>query len=211
MTDFADSYIKQSELALEPIFPFLCDSVVSRTQPRLAGLTVADLGGGTGQWLEALFALGIGFGLLLDENPAMVSHARARFELIGCRGHAIRCRAEAIPICSASCDLAISRNSMHLWADIARGWAEIFRILVPGGSAFIGRGFGPDIPGDVREKVKTARKAIRAKDAACREEPQSPPPLEVVELAKACGFRNVQMVPDGKSYWILAKKNGHAP
>ncbi|NLI75432.1 MAG: class I SAM-dependent methyltransferase [Candidatus Riflebacteria bacterium] len=205
---FADSYIPQSEQALRPIFPFLADFVRRRIPVDLHGRTVLDLGGGTGQWLLALMERGLGSGILLDEDAAMVAHARRAAAatsppvplliLLG--------RAEHIPLRNGVVDLVVSRNSMHLWHDLARAWHEIGRILAPGGWAFLGRGFGPDLPEEVRLQVKQARQALRNPQEPPPQEPPSPEPSTVDALARQAGVQPVAIVPDHHSWWFLGQR-----
>ncbi|RCK81811.1 MAG: methyltransferase, UbiE/COQ5 family [Candidatus Ozemobacter sibiricus] len=206
--DFADSYIRQSEQALAPIFAFLTRSVLSRLPAPPTGGTAIDLGGGTGQWLEALLEAGLGCGILVDEDAEMTRHAfHARARL---RGDAaflvIRAQAEALPLRNAIGDLVVSRNSMHLWHDLPRAWQEIGRILRPGGWVFIGRGFGPDLPTPLRDQVRQARRALRDPHEPPVEEPPSPSPATVAELAARAGIVEVAVIPDHKSSWFLGQR-----
>lgn len=47
-----------------------------------------------------------------------------------------------IPMADQSVDLAISRGSIFFWKDQAKALKEIYRILAPGGAAYLGGGFG---------------------------------------------------------------------
>ncbi len=207
--EFADSYIPQSEEALRPIFPILADAVCRRVPDDLRGRTVLDLGGGTGQWLAALLEHGLGTGILLDEDPAMVAHAQRtagttagpRAPLLVIRGHA-----EHIPLRDGVVNLVVSRNSMHLWRDLPQAWREIGRVLAPGGWAFLGRGFGPDLPEEVRDQVKQARHALRAPQEPPPQEPPSPEPAAVAALAGQARVRQVAIIPDHKSWWFLGQR-----
>lgn len=51
-------------------------------------------------------------------------------------------------------DLIVSRGSMPFWADQATAFAEIYRMLKPGGHAFIGLGFSPNLPLEVAKEVR---------------------------------------------------------
>ena len=64
--------------------------------------------------------------------------------------------AQAMPFADSYADIVVSRGSFQFWQNRRQAFAEIYRVLKPGGIALIGRGFSPNLP------VETARK-IRAK------------------------------------------------
>ena len=47
-----------------------------------------------------------------------------------------------IPLEQDTIDLAISRGSVPFWEDLPTAFAEIHRVLAPGGQAYIGGGLG---------------------------------------------------------------------
>ncbi|MEJ2609266.1 MAG: class I SAM-dependent methyltransferase [Candidatus Thiodiazotropha sp.] len=51
-------------------------------------------------------------------------------------------QAESLPFDNGSVDLVVSRGSIFFWEDQRQGLREIFRVLRPGGWAFVGGGFG---------------------------------------------------------------------
>ena len=54
----------------------------------------------------------------------------------------VRGRVQALPLAASSVRLAVSRGSLPFWDDIPAAFAEIHRVLCPGGAAFIGGGLG---------------------------------------------------------------------
>ena len=48
----------------------------------------------------------------------------------------------AIPAGEETFDLVVSRGSYHFWNDLPAAFREIFRVLKPGGIAYIGGGYG---------------------------------------------------------------------
>lgn len=54
-----------------------------------------------------------------------------------------------------SVDLAVSRGSVFFWQDQARAFQEIYRVLAPLGTAYIGGGFGSSaIKDEIAQKME---------------------------------------------------------
>lgn len=205
--EFNDFFIQQTELALRPIYPVLANTVLKAIPDDLSGKTVVDLGGGVGLWGDTMLEHGLGTAILVDEDDDMATYAKTVFGDPRKAGNRllVRGRAEAIPLREGSVDLIVSRNSMHLWHDIPQAWMEIGRVLAPGGWAFLGRGFGPDLPAAVRDEVKEKREAL-CDPRNIEEEPPSPDPGYTVSLAERAGLTKVALIPDHKAWWILVHK-----
>ena len=75
----------------------------------------------------------------VDIDPAMVERAasRARREGLGDRLSFVAGDVAALPFPDASFDLVTSSFSVHHWPDAAAGFAEIRRVLRPGGRAIV--------------------------------------------------------------------------
>lgn len=209
-SSFPDSYITLAEEILAPLFPFLADTALKYCKEgRGLPARVLDIGGGTGQWLNALSEKGSFFGVLVDTDPEMLFHARTRLarNLPSERFAIVHADAQALPFAHDCLDLIVSRNSMHMWPNLPRCWQEIFRVLAHGGTAFIGRGYGPDLPESVRRSIKEQRKQFRRKAGeSATPEPLSPEASEIQSLCLNSGFATVRVVPDGKAYWVVAHK-----
>ena len=54
----------------------------------------------------------------------------------------LRGQAEQITFADNSIDLVVSRGSVFFWEDMEKGISEVYRVLRPGGWAYIGGGFG---------------------------------------------------------------------
>jgi SAM-dependent methyltransferase len=48
----------------------------------------------------------------------------------------------------------VSRGSFQFWGDQVAAFREIYRVLKPGGVAWIGRGFSPNLPVETAEKIR---------------------------------------------------------
>jgi SAM-dependent methyltransferase len=101
-----------------------------------AGDTVLDLGAGAGN--DAFVARRLvgqaGRVIGVDMTPAMVERARANARKLGYGNVEFRLgELEAMPVEAASVDVAISNCVLNLVPDKARAFAELFRVLRPGG------------------------------------------------------------------------------
>lgn len=100
------------------------------------GQTVLDLGSGAG--LDAFVAraeVGVGGHVIgVDMTAEMVAKARANAEKSGFRNVEFRLgEIEHLPVLSDSVDVVISNCVLNLVPDKPRAFAEIFRVLRPGG------------------------------------------------------------------------------
>lgn len=115
------------------------------------GQTVLDLGSGAG--LDAFIARSIvgaeGHVWGVDMTPEMVARARANAQSLGYDNVSfVEGDIEAMPIEDASIDVVISNCVLNLVPDKRRAFAEVYRVLRPGGhfsvSDIVVRGSLPD-------------------------------------------------------------------
>lgn len=115
--------------------------------------TVVDIGSGPGQLLADLRERAPAARLVGVEPSATMRAIAAERGIIALEG-----RAEHLPFPAASADLVVSTLSCHHWDDVAAAFAEICRVLRPGGEARIYdvrfAGYGP---GEARALARAAR------------------------------------------------------
>ena len=120
-----------------------------------AGERILEIGFGGGVNLpslieQAAFVAGV------DRSSSVVRRANARFAQAVKNEKAIfrEANVEALPFESASFDKVCTVNTIYFWPSLEKGFAEIHRVLAPGGRAVIGflpkewmdlGGFPPDI------------------------------------------------------------------
>lgn len=124
------------------VYPLLASQVLARTGIH-SGLCL-DLGGGPGLFgIELAYITELDV-VIYDLLPDCVTVARENAAERGLseRVSARVGRAEAIDYPSNAVDLVISRGSIFFWEDQKQGLAEIYRVLRPGGWAYVGGGFG---------------------------------------------------------------------
>ena len=130
-------------------FPFRADLI----RP---GDRVLDIGAGSGtDTLIAARAVAPGGRVFaLDMTPAMLAKLRKNVALAGAANvEVVEGNAESVPLPDASVDVVTSNGVLNLVPDKAKAFAEIFRVLRPGGRVqiadiVVGRPVGEDARGD---------------------------------------------------------------
>lgn len=106
----------------------------------VAGVTVLDIGSGPGE-MALLLARALPEARIvgLDPSAEMIEIARGAAERSGMaeRVTFVEAGAERIPLPDGSVDLALSTLSSHHWSDAGDAFAELGRVLRPGGEARI--------------------------------------------------------------------------
>ena len=124
------------------IYPVIAEQAIARTGIR-SGLCV-DLGGGPGMLGICVAKASDLQVVIVDPLADCIELARENIAAQGVnhRVTAQRGQAEALPFPDALVDLVVSRGSIYFWDDQRQGLREMFRVLRPGGWAFVGGGFG---------------------------------------------------------------------
>ena len=106
----------------------------------LAAPEVLEIGTGPGDMAIRLAGLVPGLRLTgLDLDQAMVALAARKAAVAGVSGRVrfVAGDVAALPFTDGSFDLVVSSFSVHHWRDAAAGFAEIRRVLRPGGRAIV--------------------------------------------------------------------------
>lgn len=112
------------------------DKALQLGQLQEAGITVADVGSGTGFNTEGIVKIVPPQQVTcVDQSPHQMSKAKAKPELQGCTF--LQGDAENLPLPSNSFDRYVSAGSIEYWPDPAKGIREAYRIVKPGGLALM--------------------------------------------------------------------------
>lgn len=135
-----------------PIYPAIAEQIKKETG--ISQGKCLDLGTGTGCLGLAMAEVSDMEVFLLDVSREMLDYARENIEKrnLEKRVQTIHADVHEIPLPDQSIDLVISRGSIFFWDDLSRALPEIYRILAPGGRAFIGGGFGTD---ELKQQIAT--------------------------------------------------------
>ena len=143
--------------ALAPLYAYLAQYLVDRYDLATRSGIGVDLGGGPGDTiLELARRTQAMYWIDADINP---HHFEYLYQDVGQaalahRVGAVFADAQLLPFRDGYADIIVSRGSFHFWGDPGRAFAEIHRVLKPGGSAFIGRGLSPNVPVEVARSVR---------------------------------------------------------
>ncbi|MFB3826507.1 MAG: TonB-dependent receptor plug domain-containing protein [Bryobacteraceae bacterium] len=146
---------------LAPVYPPLAEQIVSDFELTQKQGTGIDLGGGPGdliielckrtKWMHWVNA---------DVDSRVFPGFLQRAEEAGFKGRvsAMLADAHALPFHDAFAEFVVSRGSYPFWKNKRKAFGEIYRVLKPGGIAFIGRGFSANLPLEVARQVRDRQK-----------------------------------------------------
>lgn len=103
---------------------------------RFAGKRVLEVGCGAGYDAVDIARHGAEY-TGVDLTPENIVRSRTHLELAGLSGHVVEADAEQLPFDDASFDVVYSFGVLHHVPDITAAIAEVYRVLRPGGDAYI--------------------------------------------------------------------------
>ncbi|MSM39894.1 MAG: methyltransferase domain-containing protein [Geobacter sp.] len=184
-----------------PAYPLLASQILDRTA--VSSGACLDLGSGGGYLGLALAAMSRLDVCLLDASPDMQRIAEANITGRGLRGRvrALTGDVHGIPLGSGTFDLVASRSSLFFWEDPGRAFREIWRVLVPGGYAYIGGGFGSKA---LRDEIVGA---MRRRDPAWKPKfDKNRDETVYVEHLQGAGIAGFEIRSDESGFWIVFRK-----
>ncbi len=144
----AERMIHAAENTLAPVYAPLAEQLVADFGLADKQGIGIDLGSGPGSLIVELCARTRLHWVNADINPWFFPYfyrlAEARG--VGHRVSAVYADATDLPFRDGYADVVVSRGSYHFWPDRRKGFAEVCRVLKPGGVAYIGRGFPRTLP-----------------------------------------------------------------
>lgn len=142
-----------------PVYPALARQILEDYGIR-QGVCV-DIGGGTGHLAMALVRQSELKAYNLDIDPKAIRLSGILVDEAGLTGRVIPIEGDAqdMPFRDNFADLVVSRGSIPFWPDRVQGIRECYRILKPGGVAFIGGGFSRILDPKVRTPIAKASAA----------------------------------------------------
>lgn len=199
----AERMIAAAEGALAPVYAPLAEEMAERLH--LAGKQGIgiDVGSGPGTLILELCKHTDLHWINADINPHFFPYFFGKAQAAGCSGRvsAIRADACALPFRDDFADVVVSRGSLQFWPDLRQGLSEIYRVLKPGGTAYIGRGL-PE-----RMSLETARQMRSEQGRSMKYDPAKTE-QQLREIVQSLGIKNHRIHrpradnPEGINYGV---------
>lgn len=198
------SFLAVSREVFAPLYPYYAAQFLELAGRRRGRCLDIGCGGGDlGIAVAGQSAYGL---VLVDREPAMIRAARERAEAAGLGGRARVTVGDvhALPLRAGCVDLIVSRGSLMFWDDLPRAFAELHRVLAPGGLAICGGGLGPP---DIRESIRQAmaERDPRWRDGIPAPRPGTDPDRHVKALA-AAGITDYAITREDTGHWVVIRR-----
>ena len=106
-----------------------------------------------------------------------------------------------LPFAVGHVNLIVSRGSMFFWKDLLDAFQEMYRVLAPGGAAYIGGGFGSL---ELREQVVAAMlKRDPTWDCYAKKKADDEKIARFKEMFGEIGCATYQIINDESGFWLL--------
>lgn len=192
-----------------PVYPALAKQLIQDYGVKEG--TAVDLGGAEG-FLSIELAKLSGLTVYnVDINPAAVRLCNLLAEQNKLTGRVVALEADAtnLPLRDGLADLVVSRNSLFGWPDRMAGFREAYRILKPGGVAYMGGGFSRLLD------AETLQHLVAWSEDKSRGEPDSlvDMPRDLPERLRAFGIVQARVIegPTRFDWWLEMRKPAAAP
>ena len=148
--------IRSSRGTLAPVYAPLAEQIAMDFDLREKEGIGIDIGSGPGTLILELCRHTRLHWINADINPHFFPHfyKQAQQQGFGHRVSAVFADAGALPFRDNYADIIVSRGSFPFWQDKPRAFSEIYRVLKPGGTAYIGRGFSRNLPVATAKKIR---------------------------------------------------------
>ena len=201
----AKSFHEQMAIGLfRQVYPMLAARIIRKSGIR-RGICV-DVGGGSGVLATELAKQSELNVFVVDKDEAckeLASEYIAGHDLSE-RIRVVTASAEWLPFPDFSIDLVVSRGSVFFWTDKVKGINEIYRILRPGGFAFVGGGMGST---QLKRKILAAQSISSNWGAVSKQRYRQNLPIHLKLMMRETRVPDWEMESSDEGTWILFRKN----
>jgi SAM-dependent methyltransferase len=187
-----------------PVYPALAKQLI---QDYSLGKGIAvDLGGAEGSLSVELARLSELTVYNVDIDPAAVRLCNLLTEQNKLTGRVLALEADAthLPLRDGLADLVVSRKSLFGWPDRIAGFREAYRILKPGGVAYMGGGFSRLLD------AETLQRLVAWSEDKNRQKPDSlvDMPGDLLKQLRAFGITQARIIegPTRFDWWLEMRK-----
>lgn len=207
LTQDARSYDESSKTTYSLIYPVIAEQILTRTGI-YEGICL-DIGSGPAPLAIAMTRQSHLQVIALDRSLQMQQLIRhnVRSEDLVHRIFPILGDVTAIPLRGCTCHLVISRGSYHYWENLSDAFLEIFRVLKPGGMAYVGGGYGSQ---KIRDDVNTKRehrKKCGGEGLFPRERFKRYHLSDIETSIITARIREYQIINDESGLWVIIRKS----
>lgn len=214
--EYAKNFVRTASTILAPVYGPLAEHIVSEFDlAEKEGIGI-DIGGGPGNLVIELCKRTRRIHLInVDINPSFSPYVSKAAEEagVGERVSTMLADAHDLPFRDNYADIIVSRASFQFWDDKLQAFSEIYRVLKPGGIAYIGRGFSDNLPVNIARRIRASqRESGRIPEYDVIKTSQ-----ELEHIMKSLGIREYRIqIPrppgsEGINYgiWLEFHKPGH--
>ncbi|MGA2917447.1 class I SAM-dependent methyltransferase [Methanoregula sp.] len=204
--DDARQYDEFSKTTFARIYPVIANEILDRTG--ITTGTCLDVGSGPASLAIAIALLSNLCVTALDSSREMHALAVQNIRTHGLAKRVIPVIGDvhAIPAGDGAFDLVVSRGSYHFWADLPAAFREIYRVMKPGGTAYIGGGYGTS---QIKAEVLAGRRErgiVDDPDHPTRTRFRKFRPGEIEQSIDAAGISDYRIISDDAGFWMILRK-----
>ena len=153
-----ENFHKITSTVLKPVYAPLAKEIAKKFNLKEKKGIAIDLGSGPGDLIIELCKVTknlhwVNADINPDYFPGFIK--RASDAGFGNRVSAMFADAKYLPFRDDYAEIIVSRGSFQMWGDLKAGLSEVYRVLKPGGTAYIGRGFSTDLPVEVAKEIRS--------------------------------------------------------
>ena len=211
---YAEHYYTTASTIHAALYGPLAEFIVSKYKLSGSSGIGIDLGGGPGHLaIELARRTGTMHWINADINPYFFTYVRSLADDndLGHRISTLYTDVHDLPLKDNVADIIVSRGSFHFWNDKRKAFAEIYRVLKPGGAAFIGRGFSENLPVDTARRIRETKRK-RSSGVSYDIEKTA---TELESIMKSLGIKNYTIIlpkppgSEGVNYGIWLEFQKH--
>ena len=185
-----------------PIYPVIAQQALNATGIR-QGLCL-DIGSG-----PAMLAIAVAhkapemqvIAVDFSDDSLMIARENIKNAQLEDRISARKGDVHHLPFADGHVNLIVSRGSMFFWKDLLDAFQEMYRVLAPGGAAYIGGGFGSL---ELREQVVAAMlKRDPTWDCYAKKKADDEKIARFKEMFQEIGCATYQIINDESGFWLV--------
>lgn len=188
-----------------PIYPLIAQQIKSEAQ--IVDGVCMDIGCGGGHLGFALMDITDLDFIFLDNNKYALDITKQRSKSLNveARTNILFGNVENIQFENESINLIVSRGSLWFWEDKKRSFEEIYRVLVKGGIAYIGGGFGNE---KLKKEIYKKMSELNGEDWGSRRKKftQGNDAEFYTKILKEASIKKYRIKDDKEGLWIIIKK-----